>query len=102
LIKTRDVADVGVDLPCFWVDGEEDGAIVTMALGEDLAKLRKHLFRTILLVAGDEDDMFTLAGALAAFKNKEVFRGQNRGGRDNRGEEQGVARHAIHDIIPWV
>ena len=57
------------DRPVFRIDGEQDGTLEPMTGGEDLAQLRQGLFAAIFLVAGDQDDLFALAGAFAAFVN---------------------------------
>ena len=47
----RDIAGLGVD-------SKKDGTLEAMMLGHDACQSRQRLFRLILVVAGDEDDLF--------------------------------------------
>ena len=58
---------LGLIVPSFGIDGEQDGAFEAVMLGEDLAELRQRFLGAIFFVAADEDDVFALAGPFGAF-----------------------------------
>ena len=65
--ETGDVIDsLGVNLSGFLVDGKKDGAFEAVVDGENLGELRHGIFRAIFLIAGDEDDVLSFAGAIFA------------------------------------
>src|SRR5262249_42946942 len=67
-------------------------------LGEDLAQLRHRLFGAVLLVAAQEDDVLSLAGAVATFEDEpQVVVGPG-GDRDQGDGERGESEHAM--ILP--
>ena len=57
---------VRVDRAVGRVDGEQHGAGEAVALGENLPQLRQEFLGTVLLVAGDQHDLFALARPIAA------------------------------------
>src|SRR5690348_6462376 len=60
------VQRAGIDLARLFVDRKEDGAGEAMLFGEKLGQHRHRFFGAIFIVAGDEDDVFAFAGAVAA------------------------------------
>ena len=60
------IVDVRIDFAGLRIDGEEDGTLEAMMLGENLAELRQRFFGAVFFIAGDEDDVLALAGAFAA------------------------------------
>ena len=61
------LSDVRIDRAVLGIDGEQDGALEAVMLGEDLAELRQRFLGAILLIAADEHDVLALAGTVAAF-----------------------------------
>ena len=57
----------GIDRAVLRIDGEQDGALEAVALGQDLGQLRQRLLGAVLLVAADQDDVLALARAVAPF-----------------------------------
>ena len=87
------VVAVGVDRAVLGIDGEQDGAVEAVVLGQDLGQLRQRLLGAVLLVAADQDDVLALAGAVAALDRRPTDRRRRpgpggtgrRGRRGNRG-----------------
>src|SRR5207248_11008252 len=60
---------LGVDSAVGRVDGEQDGTLETVVLGEDLGQLLQRFLGAVLVVAAYQDDVYALAGAVAAVVN---------------------------------
>ena len=65
-------------------------------LGKDLAELRQGLFRAILLVARDQDDVLALAGAVEAIVDHPGIgrRGMTRYEDNDRHPDHRTVRHS--------
>ena len=66
----RVVVPVGVDRSVMRIDRKEHRAFETMPLSQNLGQLRQPLFRPVLLVAADEDDVLAVSGARSSLENE--------------------------------
>ena len=68
MVQPRDVVLIaGGDLFGLGIDGKQDRAFESMPHGQNFGQHRHALFGTIFIVAGDKDDMFSLARPFVAF-----------------------------------
>ena len=90
----------GIDRAVLGVDGEQDGTLEAMMLGEDFAELRQRFLGTVFLVAADKHDVLALAGAVDAVVNDPLVAGPTRereaAKKRNNGEKTGQLLHG-HD-----
>ena len=59
---------VRIDGAVVAIDGEEDGALEPLLVGQNLGELWQRLLGAVFLVAADQNDVLSLAGAGIAFE----------------------------------